>query len=105
MLSGEGNENGEKTTIGLIQLAKKKNNFACTAHLFCTFLCLVLHDHNVKLPETSLSHVLWRKRYTCCSLFFTRSFLPWWPLGFLLFSPLLKIFMLFFQQITPYLPL
>ena len=21
--------------------------------LFCTFLCLVLHDYNVKLPETS----------------------------------------------------
>ena len=37
MLSGEGNENGEKTTIGLI--SKKKNNFARAAHFFCTFLC------------------------------------------------------------------
>ena len=37
MPSGEGNENGEKTTIGLI--SKKKNNFARAAHFFCTFLC------------------------------------------------------------------
>ena len=36
MLSGEGNENGEKTTIGLIS---KKNNFARAAHFLCTFLC------------------------------------------------------------------
>ena len=31
MLSGEDNENGEKTTIGLIS---KKNNFARAAHFF-----------------------------------------------------------------------
>ena len=42
MLSGEGNENGEKTTIGLI--SKK-----ATLHVQHTFL----HDYNVKLPETS----------------------------------------------------
>ena len=36
MLSGEGNENGEKTKIGLIN---KKNNFARAAHFFCTSLC------------------------------------------------------------------
>ena len=36
MLSGEGNEKGEKTTIGLIS---KKSNFARAAHFFCTFLC------------------------------------------------------------------
>ena len=36
MLSGEGNENGEKTTIGLFS---KKNNFARAAHFFSTFLC------------------------------------------------------------------
>ena len=35
MLSGEGNENGEKTTIGL----SKKNNFARAAHFFYPFLC------------------------------------------------------------------
>ena len=37
MLSGEGNENGKKTTTGLIS---KKSNFARAAHSFCTFLCL-----------------------------------------------------------------
>ena len=36
MLSGEGNENGEKTAIGL--MSQKKNNFACAAHFFCMFL-------------------------------------------------------------------
>ena len=35
MLSGEGNENGEKTTIGLIS---KKQLCTCST-LFCTFLC------------------------------------------------------------------
>ena len=46
MLSGEGNENDEKTTIGL---TSKKT---CIT-LFFTFLCRCLHDHNVKLPKTS----------------------------------------------------
>ena len=36
MLSGEGNENGEKTAIGVIS---KKNNFARAALFFCPFLC------------------------------------------------------------------
>ena len=88
MLSGEGNENGEKTTIGLIS---KKATLHVQHTFFVHFFAVVLHDHNVKLPETSQLHVLWRKcRTCCCSLFFTRSFSPWWPLGFLIFSPLLK---------------
>ena len=37
MLSGEGNENGEKTTIGLIS---KKNNFARAAHFFVHFFAV-----------------------------------------------------------------
>ena len=36
MLSGKGNENSDKTIIGLII---KKSNFARVAHFFCTFLC------------------------------------------------------------------
>ena len=36
MLSGKGNENGEKTTIGLI--STKKQLSTCST-LFCTFLC------------------------------------------------------------------
>ena len=100
MLSGEGNENGEKTTIGLIN---KKTTLHVQYTVFVHFITVVLHDHNVKLPKTSQLHVLWRKcRTCCCPLFFTRSFSPWWPLGFLIFSPPLN---LFFQQIAPYLPL
>ena len=70
MLSGEGNENGDKTTIGLIS---KKATLHVQHTFFCTFLCpVVLHDYNVKLPETSWLHVLWRKCRTCSrSLFFT----------------------------------
>ena len=45
MLSGEGNENGEKTTIGLFS---KKT----TLHVQHTF-AVVLHGHDVKLPKTS----------------------------------------------------
>ena len=51
MLSGEGNA-GErwKTTIGLVS---KKSNFARAAHFFVHFFAVVLHDYNMKLPETS----------------------------------------------------
>ena len=100
MLSGEGNENGEKTAIGVIS---KKTTLHVPHSFFVHFFAVILCDHSEKLLETSQLHVLWRKcRTCCCSLFFTRSFSPWWPLGFLIFSPPLN---LFFQQIAPYLPL
>ena len=51
MLSGEGNENGEKTTIGLIN--KKKTTLHVQYTAFVHFFAVVLYDHNVKLPETS----------------------------------------------------
>ena len=52
MLRGKGNEEGEKTTIGLIS---KKSNLARAAHFFVHFFAVVLHDFlkNVKLPESS----------------------------------------------------
>ena len=40
----------KKKTIGLIS---KQNNFAREAHFFVHFFAVVLHDDNVKLPETS----------------------------------------------------
>ena len=65
MLSGEGNENGEKTTIGSIS---KKATFhveqGCSA---LHFFAAVLHDYNVKLQETFWLHVFWRK---CRTLIF-----------------------------------
>ena len=50
MLSGKGNENGEKTTIGLIS---KKTTLHMQHTFFVHFFAIVLHDHNVKLSETS----------------------------------------------------
>ena len=66
MLSGEGNENGEKTTIGLIS---KKETLHVQHTSFVHFFAVVLHDYNVKLPSYTfygeMSYVL------ACSLFFT----------------------------------
>ena len=45
MLSGEGNENGEK------QLAKK-HLCTCSTLFFVHFFAVVLHDYNEKLPGT-----------------------------------------------------
>ena len=51
MLSGKGNVGeGWKTTIGLIS---KKGNYAHAAHFLIHFFALVLHEYNMKLPETS----------------------------------------------------
>ena len=40
----------KKKSIGQIS---KKNNFARAAHFFVHFFAVVLHDDNVKLPESS----------------------------------------------------
>ena len=50
MLSGEGNENGEETTIGLMS---KKATLHVQHTIFVHFFAVVLPDYNVKLPETS----------------------------------------------------
>ena len=73
-----------------VKLAKNNNNFACAAHFFVHFFVVVLHDYNMKLPETSLFNVLWRKFCVCsCSLYIFHCclFLTMWPLAFLIFSP------------------
>ena len=54
MLSGEGNENGEKTKISLIS---KKSNFARAAHFLCTFRCGCFARHQ---RETSRSFLVTR---------------------------------------------
>ena len=60
---------------------------------FVHFFAVVLHYYNIKLPETSQLHILLRKCSTTCSLvFYCRSFSPWWPLAFLIFSPSLQNF-------------
>ena len=70
MLSCEGNKNGKKTAIGLIS---QKATLHVQHTFFVHFFAAVLHDCNVKRPETSQLHVLRRKCPTCtcsCSLFF-----------------------------------
>ena len=58
----------KKTAIGLIC---KKTICTCSTRFFCIFFAVVLHDYNVKLPETSWLPVKWRKCCTCtCSMFF-----------------------------------
>ena len=93
MLSGEGNENGEKTTIGLIS---KKATLHVQHTFFVHFFAVVLHDYNVKLPETSLLLVFWRKGRTSVSFTFFSLLLiftlHWWPLAFLILSPPLQNF-------------
>ena len=89
-------ENGEKTTIGLIS---KKATFHVQHTFFVHFFAVVLHDYNVKLPETFLS----RKFRKCSrSLFFSlRSFSPCIGGRYCAASIVTlryKIFMLFFQQ-------
>ena len=46
MLSGEGMQ--RRKTV-----KNNKSHFARAAHFFVHFLAVVLHDYNVKLPETS----------------------------------------------------
>ena len=80
MLSGEGNENGEKTTIGLIR--QQKSNIARAAHFLYISLplcCTTITRNFQNLPG-----------YSFCGgnvvpvlvnfLFHCRSFSPWWPL-------------------------
>ena len=102
MLSGEGNENGKKKK-NKNRSNQQKRNFARATHFLCTFLCrCFIARLKCEFPEVSSLHVLWRKCRTCscsCTLFFhRRSFLPRWPLAFLIFSPPLQNFMLFLQQ-------
>ena len=81
------------TTIGLI--SHKNINFARAAHFFL-HLPLFCTTTTIKIPQTSLLHVLRRKCMCSCSLLFHySSFLPWWPLAFLIFSPPLSNFHVF----------
>ena len=54
MLGGEGNENGEKKKKNSrsLSLARKQLS-TCSTLFFVHFFAVVLHDYNVKLPETS----------------------------------------------------
>ena len=92
------NKKGQKKSVGLIQ--KQNNNFALAVHFFVHFSVIILHDYNVKLPETSLLHILWKKCCMCsCSLFLTATHFHLGGRYQLSFSHHhYKISMFFFQQ-------
>ena len=68
MLSGEGNKNGEKTTIGLIS---KQAICTCSTLFFVHFFAVVLHDYNAKLAETSWLRFMEEISYVFLFIFFT----------------------------------
>ena len=90
MLSGEGNENGEKTTIGLI--------------ILCTFLCYCFARLQSEIPRNFLvtrfmeemSNVFLFTLFFVLVFFFTGAhFYLGGRLAFLIFSPLLQNFHVF----------
>ena len=94
MLSGEDNARERRKNNN--RSNQQKSNFARAAHFFVHFFAVVLHDHDVKRPET----FLWRKCRTCSRFFHCRSFSP--CIGgrqhFSFCHRRNKIFMLFFKQ-------
>ena len=99
MLGGTSNENGEKTTIGLIS---KKFKQVCTCSTLFLYISLAM------FCTTTMWNFQKLPGYTCFggnvvrvlvhSFFHCRSVSSWWPPAFLIFSPPLPNFMLFFQQ-------
>ena len=59
MLSGDGNENSQKESVGLI--SKKKELCSCST-LFGHFFAVFWHDYNEKLPRMPIYRVLTRLR-------------------------------------------
>ena len=92
MLSDGGNENGEKKQQW-VKLAKKQ--LLHVQHTFFVhFFAVVLHEYNVKLPET-LHVFLEKMSYMSSFTFFSLSViftLHWWPLAFPILSPPLQDF-------------
>ena len=91
MLSGEGNENGEKTTIYRCRVISKK----ATLHVQHTFFNLC-HCFARLQRETSRNFLVTRfmeeMSYLFLFTFFHSLIFTWWSLGFLIFSPPLKHF-------------
>ena len=86
MLSGEGKEDGEKTTLGLLG---KKETLYVKHTFFVHFICRCF----ARLQrETSRNFLVTRFMeeisylFLFTLLFHYRSFSPWWPLAFLIFS-------------------
>ena len=71
------------------------SNFARAAHFFVHFFPVVLHDYNVKLPETLVTRFMKEMSYVFSFTFFSLPLiitLHWWALEFLILSPPLQNF-------------
>ena len=73
-----------------------QHTFFCTQHKkrCADFFFVVLHDYNVKLQKLPSYTFYGRNvvRVLVPFFFHCRSFLPWWPLAFLIFLPPLQNF-------------
>ena len=78
MLSGDGHENVQNKTVGLIS---KKTALHLQHNFFLHFFAVVLHQFNMKLP----SYTFYGGEVVCVPVHYC-SFTPWWPLAFLIFS-------------------
>ena len=61
LISGEGYENSQNKSVGLISKTKNNNNnnFARAAHILVHFFAVVLHAHNVKLGQKLPSYTFY----------------------------------------------
>ena len=90
MLGGEGNENSEKTTIGLII---KKETLHVQHTFFVQFLPLFARLQRKTSRNFVVTRFMEEMSYVFLFTFFQcRSFSLWWPLAFLIFSPPLQHF-------------
>ena len=85
MLSGDGNENKKRKTIS------KKLLCTCSTLFQCTFLCRCFAQLQRQPSRKFLvTHFMEEISHVFVFAFFhCRSFSPWWPLAFLIFSPML----------------
>ena len=103
MLSGKGNENDEKTTIGLIS---KKNNFARASHFFVHFFAVVCTTTTWNFQKLLVTRFMEEMSYLLLFTFFHSLIFTLVAARISHFLTAAKnILMLFFQQIAPYLPL
>ena len=97
MLSGEGNENGEKNNYNRSNYQKSNFHVQHTffVHYFCRCFARIQRETSRNILVTRFVEEM-----SCsCSLFFhCRSFPPRWSLAFLIFSLTLQNFMFFLQQ-------
>ena len=101
MLSGrEGNENSEKTTIGLISKKKLCSCRVLFLYISLPLFCTTTTWNFQKLPSYTFygGDVV---SFLVHFFFHCRWFSPWWPLVFLIFSPLQIVHVFLPTKVSP----